>query len=255
MRIFIIFCLLLIIHGIPVLSQEERRQNREHPGFSERLAEREQMVHDGIEGYPIYPVTDAKVLQAMRRVPRHLFVPEEYRDLAYRNTPMYIGYNQTISQPYIVAHMSELLRLKTEYRVLEIGTGSGYQAAILAELCDHVYTIEIIPELGRRAEKLLKELGYEQVHVRIGDGYKGWPDEAPFDRISVTCAPEDIPEPLLDQLAPGGRMVIPVGAQSGIQFLVEVRKDRKGSITQKEYYPVRFVPMTGKSADSQEDQK
>jgi len=154
-----------------------------------------------------------------------------------------------------VAHMSELLRLKTEYRVLEIGTGSGYQAAILAELCDHVYTIEIIPELGRRAEKLLKELGYEQVHVRIGDGYKGWPEEAPFDRIIVTCAPEDIPEPLLDQLAPGGRMVIPVGAQSGIQFLVEVRKDRKGSITQKEYYPVRFVPMTGKSADSQEDQK
>jgi len=228
-------------------SQEARTQNTEHPGFSERVAERQQMVHDGIEGYPIYPVTDPRVLQAMRRVPRHLFVPEEYRDLAYRNTPLFIGYNQTISQPYIVAHMSELLNLKPEHRVLEIGTGSGYQAAVLAELCNHVYTIEIVPELGRRAEKLLKDLGYDQVHVRIGDGYEGWPEAAPFDRIIVTCAPENIPGPLRDQLAPGGRMVIPVGTQLGAQYLVEVRKDRKGSITKKEYYPVRFVPMTGKS--------
>jgi len=247
MRTFITLCLVLIVHGIPLQSQEARTQNTEHPGFSERVAERQQMVHDGIEGYPIYPVTDPRVLQAMRRVPRHLFVPEEYRDLAYRNTPLFIGYNQTISQPYIVAHMSELLNLKPEHRVLEIGTGSGYQAAVLAELCNHVYTIEIVPELGRRAEKLLKDLGYDQVHVRIGDGYEGWPEAAPFDRIIVTCAPENIPGPLLDQLAPGGRMVIPVGTQLGAQYLVEVRKDRKGSITKKEYYPVRFVPMTGKS--------
>jgi protein-L-isoaspartate(D-aspartate) O-methyltransferase len=249
MRTFITICLILIMYGIPVLSQEERRQNSEHPGFSERVAEREQMVHDGIERYPYFPVTDSRVLQAMRRVPRHLFVPEEYRALAYRNSPLYIGYNQTISQPYIVAHMSELLRLKPEHRVLEIGTGSGYQAAVLAELCNNVYTIEIVPQLGRRAEKLLKDLGYDQVHVRIGDGYEGWPEAAPFDRIIVTCAPENIPGPLLDQLAPGGRMVIPVGAQLGTQYLVEVRKDRKGSITQREYYPVRFVPMTGKSAE------
>ena len=247
MRFFITLCLVFIIQGTTVLSQEGRKQKSEHPGFSERVAEREQMVRDGIERYPIYPVTDTRVLQAMRRVPRHLFVPEEYRDLAYRNTPLYIGYDQTISQPYIVAHMSELLRLKPEHRVLEIGTGSGYQAAVLAELCDHVYTIEIIPELGRRAEKLLNELGYNQVHIRIGDGYEGWPEAAPFDRIIVTCAPEDIPGPLLDQLVPGGRMVIPVGAQIGTQYLVEVKKDRKGNITQKEYYPVSFVPMTGKS--------
>lgn len=247
MRFFITLCLVFIIQGTTVLSQEGRKQKSEHPGFSERVAEREQMVRDGIERYPIYPVTDTRVLQAMRRVPRHLFVPEEYRDLAYRNTPLYIGYDQTISQPYIVAHMSELLRLKPEHRVLEIGTGSGYQAAVLAELCDHVYTIEIVPELGRRAERLLKDLGYDRVHVRIGDGYEGWPEAAPFDRIIVTCAPENIPEPLLDQLAPGGRMVIPVGAQHRTQYLVEVRKDRKGSITRKEYYPVRFVPMTGKS--------
>jgi protein-L-isoaspartate(D-aspartate) O-methyltransferase len=205
------------------------------------------MVKQGIENYPYHPVKDPRVLKAMRRVPRHLFVPKEYSDLAYRNSPLFIGYNQTISQPYIVAHMSELLDLKPEHRVLEIGTGSGYQAAVLAELCRHVYTIEIVAPLGRRAGSLLKELGYNWVKVRIGDGYRGWPEEAPFDRIIVTCAPDKIPKTLLDQLVPGGRMVIPVGGQFETQYLVEVNKDKRGRISKKEHYPVRFVPMTGES--------
>jgi protein-L-isoaspartate(D-aspartate) O-methyltransferase len=183
----------------------------------------------------------------MRRVPRHLFVPEEYQDLAYRNSPLLIGHKQTISQPFIVAHMSELLELEPGHKVLEIGTGSGYQAAVLGELCHHVYTIEIVVPLGKKAEKLLKELGYTQVQVRIGNGYEGWPEAAPFDRIIVTCAPEKIPQALLDQLAPGGRMVIPVGGQYETQYMVEVTKDKKGRISKKEHYPVRFVPMTGKS--------
>jgi protein-L-isoaspartate(D-aspartate) O-methyltransferase len=223
--------------------------SQDHPGFSDRVPEREQMVKDGIENYPYQPVTDPLVLQAMRRVPRHMFVPEEYQDLAYRNSPLLIGYDQTISQPFIVAHMSELLELKPELRVLEIGTGSGYQAAVLGELCNHVYTIEIVAPLGRKAEKLLKELGYTQVQVRIGNGYEGWPEAAPFDRIIVTCAPEKIPQALQDQLAEGGRMIIPVGKQFGTQYMVEVNKDKKGRITQKQHYPVRFVPMTGKSRE------
>ncbi len=231
------------------LSQEILAQNRNHPGFSERVAERDLMVKDGIENYPYQPVEDPKVLLAMRLVPRHLFVPKEYQDLAYRNSPLLIGHNQTISQPFIVAHMSELLELKPEHRVLEIGTGSGYQAAVLGELCKHVYTIEIVAPLGKKATKLLEELGYDQVQVRIGDGYEGWPEAAPFDRIIVTCAPESIPQALLDQLATGGRMVIPVGGQYETQYMVEVTKDKKGRISRKEHYPVRFVPMTGKSEE------
>jgi len=231
------------------LSPDIKAQDRTHPGFSERVEERERLVTTGIENYPHHPVEDPRVLQAMRQVPRHLFIPREYRKQAYRNSPLVIGYNQTISQPFIVAHMSELLELKPEHRVLEIGTGSGYQAAVLGELCDHVYTIEIVAPLGRKAEKLLQALGYDQVQVRIGDGYKGWPEASPFDRIIVTCAPEEIPQPLLDQLAPGGRMVIPVGGQREIQYMVEVSKDRKGRIKQTKHYPVRFVPMTGKSEE------
>lgn len=231
------------------MSLETVAQDRTHPGFSERVAERDLMVKDGIENYPYQPVTDPKVLLAMRLVPRHLFVPQEYQDLAYRNSPLLIGHNQTISQPFIVAHMSELLELKPEHRVLEIGTGSGYQAAVLGELCKHVYTIEIVTPLGKKASKLLQELGYDQVQVRIGNGYEGWPEAAPFDRIIVTCAPEEIPQPLMDQLVPGGRMVIPVGGQMETQYMVVVNKDKKGRISQKKHYPVRFVPMTGKSED------
>ncbi len=249
MRTSLFLIVVLFVGLVSFLSQEILAQNRNHPGFSERVAERDLMVKDGIENYPHHPVEDPKVLLAMRLVPRHLFVPEEYRDLAYRNSPLLIGHNQTISQPFIVAHMSELLELKADHRVLEIGTGSGYQAAVLGELCNHVYTIEIVAPLGRKATKLLKELGYDQVQVRVGDGYEGWPEEAPFDRIIVTCAPESIPQALLDQLATGGRMVIPVGGQFETQYMVEVSKDKKGRISRKEHYPVRFVPMTGKTEE------
>jgi protein-L-isoaspartate(D-aspartate) O-methyltransferase len=245
MRPFHFLSLVLLISLPVLLIPDTIAQDHSHPGFSERVDEREQMVTTGIENYPYQPVKDPLVLQAMRRVPRHLFIPLEYRDLAYRNSPLLIGYDQTISQPFIVAHMSELLELKPEHRVLEIGTGSGYQAAVLGELCKHVYTIEIVAPLGRKATKLLKELGYTQVQVRVGNGYEGWPELAPFDRIIVTCAPEDIPEALLNQLTPGGRMVIPVGKQYGTQYMVVVDKDKKGRISQKEHYPVRFVPMTG----------
>ena len=249
MRTSLFPIVILFVGMAPFLSPEMVGQNPTHPGFSERVEERELMVRDGIENYPYQPVEDPLVLQAMRRVPRHLFVPEEYQDLAYRNSPLLIGHKQTISQPFIVAHMSELLELEPAQKVLEIGTGSGYQAAVLGELCHHVYTIEIVVPLGKKAEKLLKELGYTQVQVRIGNGYEGWPEAAPFDRIIVTCAPEKIPQALLDQLAPGGRMVIPVGGQYETQYMVEVTKDKKGRISKKEHYPVRFVPMTGKSKE------
>lgn len=228
-------------------SQDDPVSVRDHPAFGERVKERESMVRTGIANYPYNPVRDPRVLKAMRRVPRHAFVPETYRRQAYVNSPLYIGYDQTISQPYIVAHMTEMLDLEPDHKVLEIGTGSGYQAAVLAELCNHIYTIEIVRPLGERARELLRSLGYNNVRVRIGDGYEGWPEEAPFDRIIVTCAPDDIPQPLIDQLAMGGRIVIPVGKQHQIQYMVEVTKDRRGRISRKRHYPVRFVPMTGKA--------
>jgi len=221
----------------------------QHPAFTERVEERAKMVEQSIENYPYQPVRDPRVLQAMRRVPRHAFVPEEYQEVAYRNNPLPIGYGQTISQPFIVAHMSELLEIRKDHKVLEIGTGSGYQAAVLGELCDSVFTIEIIEPLGQRAANLLAELGYSNLHVRIGDGYAGWPEQAPFDRIIVTCAPEDIPVPLQQQLAKGGRLVIPVGEPGGTQHMVVVTKNLQGKLSQARYYPVRFVPMTGKAAE------
>jgi protein-L-isoaspartate(D-aspartate) O-methyltransferase len=249
MRPFLLLPRIVFVSLACLLLQDTVAQDRSHPGFSERVEERAEMVRTGIENYPYQAVKDPLVLQAMRRVPRHVFVPAEYRDLAYRNSPLLIGYEQTISQPFIVAHMSELLELKPDHRVLEIGTGSGYQAAVLGELCKHVYSIEIVAPLGKKAAKLLKELGYDQVQVRIGNGYEGWPEAAPFDRVIVTCAPEDIPPALLEQLKPGGRMVIPVGRQYGTQYMVEVNKDKKGRFTQKRHYPVRFVPMTGKTKE------
>ena len=187
-------------------------------------------------------VRDTRVLDAMRKVPRHLFVPESQRYSSYNDFPLPIGDGQTISQPYIVAFMTEILDLKPEERVLEIGTGSGYQAAILAELVEEVYTIEIIPNLGKRAQKLLNEMGYENIHVKIGDGYKGWPEKAPFDAVIVTCAPEDIPKALIEQLKEGGRMIIPVGMEGGIQELVRGVKIKDRLKTQ-DVLPVRFVPM------------
>ena len=185
-------------------------------------------------------ITDQRVLDAMLKVERHKFVPKEYQHLAYIDEPLSIGFGQTISQPYIVAKMTELLELNKNDKVLEIGTGSGYQAAILAELCKEVYTIEIIPELAQRAEKLLKELGYKNIFVKVGDGYYGWPEHAPFDKIIVTCAPKEIPQKLVEQLKDGGKMVLPVG--DVFQELVVVEK-HNGVVTKKSVFPVRFVPM------------
>lgn len=219
---------------------------QDNTAFSERVEERQRMVAEYIENYPRLPVKDNAVLAAMRRVPRHAFVPEDLQAYAYENRPLPIGYNQTISQPLIVAHMSELLELNATHKVLEIGTGSGYQAAVLGELCDSVYSIEIIPQLGKRAGAILAELGYDQVRVRIGNGYKGWPEQAPFDRMIVTCAPDDIPEALIEQLKPEGRIIIPVGNPRETQYLVVVKKNKKGEIITEKQYPVRFVPMTGK---------
>ena len=188
-------------------------------------------------------VRDPRVLAAMRKVPRHLFVDPSARSQAYEDHPVPIGNNQTISQPYIVALMTELLELPPKGRVLEIGTGSGYQSAVLAEIASEVYSIEILPELARAAGNKLKELGYTNVEVREGDGYRGWSEHAPFDGILVTAAPERIPQPLLDQLAVGGRMVIPVGGF--FQELKVFTKEKDGHVSEKDIIPVRFVPMTG----------
>ncbi|NIV45674.1 MAG: protein-L-isoaspartate(D-aspartate) O-methyltransferase [Gammaproteobacteria bacterium] len=202
---------------------------------------REAMVTRQIEARGI---RDPAVLAALRRVPRHRFVPEARQDEAYRDHPLPIGHGQTISQPYIVALMTELVEPRPEMKVLEVGTGSGYQAAVLAECVGHVFTIEILPELSRRSSALLAKLGYDNVHTRIGDGYDGWPDEAPFDAIVVTAAPPEIPQPLLEQLAVGGRLVIPVGR--GTQDLVVVTRSERG-FSRRVVTPVRFVPMTGKA--------
>ena len=190
-------------------------------------------------------VDDKLVLEAMKRVPRHEFVPKYLKDQAYVDSPLPIGQGQTISQPYIVAFMTEALQLKGGEKVLEIGTGSGYQAAVLAEIVKEVYTIEIVPELGRQAEKLLKKLGYSNIHVKIGDGYRGWQEHAPYDAVIVTAAPGHIPQPLVDQLKKGGRMIIPVG--EFYQELILITKQADGTIKKKSILPVRFVPMTGEA--------
>ena len=207
----------------------------------ERAAERTAMVERQLVGRDI---RDQRVLDAIRRVPRHLFVPENRRRAAYADQPLPIGLRQTISQPYIVAYMTQALKLHRHDRVLEIGTGSGYQAAILAELVREVFTIEIIPELGQRSRKLLTDLGYQNIHVRVGDGYQGWPDKAPFDAIIVTAAPPKLPQPLLAQLKIGGRMIIPIG--NARQELVFIRRTEKG-YERNTMLPVVFVPMTGEA--------
>jgi len=184
----------------------------------------------------------------MRKVPRHEFVPEDEQHEAYDDRPLPIGHGQTISQPYIVAFMTEALGLKGTEKVLEVGTGSGYQAAVLSGLAKEVFTVEIVEPLGQQAEKVLKKLGYKNVSVRVGDGYRGWREEAPFDAIIVTCAPDAVPEPLVHQLAEGGRMVIPVGPEGKAQQLVLLKK-RHGKMHQQEILPVRFVPMTGEARE------
>lgn len=195
------------------------------------------------------PVTDPAVLAAMRVVPRHRFVPDNMRDNAYVDSPLPIGEGQTISQPYIVARMTELLDVDEDDVVLEVGTGSGYQAAVLGEIVRDVYSIEIVPELGRRAADTLRSLGYDNVHTKIGDGYIGWPEHAPFDGIIVTAAPDHVPQPLIEQLARGGRMVIPVGPEGGIQELLLIDKNEEGAIGRRMVEAVRFVPLTGDRAD------
>ncbi len=186
-----------------------------------------------------------QVLDAMLRVPRHRFVPEDERRYAYQNRPLSIGHNQTISQPYIVALMTDLMALDTGDRVLEVGTGSGYQAAVLAELGVEVYSIEIVEPIARQSAEMLQVLGYERVHVRVGDGYQGWPEHAPFDGVIVTAGASHVPQPLLDQLKPGGRMVIPVGEAFDVQELLLITKDEAGHMHRQQVIPVRFVPLTG----------
>jgi len=182
------------------------------------------------------------VLGAMQKVPRHMFVPANLESIAYYDRPLPIGYDQTISQPYIVAFMSEALDINTGDKILEIGTGSGYQAAVLAEMGMEVWTIEIVPELAKMAQKNLEEAGYSQVNVKCGNGFKGWPDQAPFDAIILTAAPKEIPQTLVEQLITGGTMILPVGPVYSIQKLIKVTKKEKG-IKQKTLLPVRFVPM------------
>ncbi len=186
-----------------------------------------------------------QVLEAMTVVPRHEFVPKELRKYAYQNRPLPIGYGQTISQPYIVAIMTDLLAVSKNDRVLEIGTGSGYQAAVLAELAGEVYSIEIIEPLGNEARNRLQKLQYENVEIRIGDGYYGWEEHAPFDAIMVTAAASHVPPPLIQQLKPGGTMLIPVGSRFTIQQLVLISKDTDGNISSRQILPVMFVPLTG----------
>ena len=218
------------------------RPDHKHPAFKERIEERAKMVDWQIQARD---VKDPNVLKAMRVVPRHAFVREREQRYAYMDHPLPIGYDQTISQPYIVAFMTEALQLKPNSKVLEIGTGSGYQAAVCAEIAQQVYTIEIVEGLAKRATKCLKELGYSNVFVRFGDGFFGWPDEAPFDAIIGTAAAGRIPEPLLEQLKPDGRMILPYGTPRGFQYLVLITKDDKGNLHKRNVMPVAFVPMTG----------
>ncbi len=189
---------------------------------------------------------DEQVLVAMSKVPRHLFVPKAYRRHAYENRPLPIGQGQTISQPYIVAIMTDLLNIQSSDVILEIGTGSGYQAAVLAELAKQVYTIEIIKNLQRSAAERLKNLGYTNIKAKLGDGYYGWQDHAPFDAIIVTAAAGQIPPPLIKQLKPGGKMVIPVGGAFMTQYLILVEKRMNSTLSTRQILPVRFVPLTGK---------
>jgi protein-L-isoaspartate(D-aspartate) O-methyltransferase len=202
---------------------------------------RERMVNEQLASRDI---RSARVLDAMRNVPRHLFVPDEVRASAYADRPLPIGFDQTISQPYIVAYMTEALEVEPTHKVLEIGTGSGYQAAILGVLSKEVYTIEIVEPLATRARQTLKTLGYANVQVRTGNGYLGWPEQAPFDRIMVTAAPDEVPPALVAQLKVGGLMAIPVG--TGVQELRILRKTKSGGMETLRRLPVMFVPMTGK---------
>lgn len=207
---------------------------------------REAMVKYQISDPPDYrdPVKDRKVLKSMLTVPRHLFVREDDISVAYNDYPLPIGYGQTISQPYIVALMTEMLKVEPDHKVLEVGTGSGYQAAILSALVKDVYSVEVVKALGKKASERLENLNYNNIHVKIGDGYYGWEEYAPFDRIIVTCASTLVPPPLIKQLKPGGKMCIPVGGQYTVQYLTMVEKSKSGKVSMHKELPVRFVPLT-----------
>jgi protein-L-isoaspartate(D-aspartate) O-methyltransferase len=225
---------MIIVLGFMALSALSLAQTDKWQPLRERMVET-QIRARGVQ--------NPAVLKAMARVPRHLFVPSDLQPFAYDDRPLPIGLAQTISQPYIVAYMTEALQLVPTHKVLEIGTGSGYQAAVLAEIVKQVHTIEIIPDLTARARAALAAAGYRNVEVRGGNGYRGWPEQAPFDRIIVTAAPPEIPQPLIDQLAAGGIMVVPVGTEH--QEMVIITKTAAG-VTQKRTIPVRFVPMVGR---------
>jgi protein-L-isoaspartate(D-aspartate) O-methyltransferase len=213
---------------------------------AEYASRRREMVDEITRDQPVGARIGAAVREAMATVPRHLFVTPEAQPYAYENRPLSIGHGQTISQPYIVALMTELLQPAKGHRVLEIGTGSGYQAAVLARLVASVYTIEIVEPLATESRERLARLGFANVQVRAGDGYAGWPEQAPFDGIMVTAGAEDVPGPLLDQLKRGGRMVIPVGSRQHVQHLMLIEKGMDGSVTRRKVLPVRFVPFTRK---------
>jgi len=232
--------------------KKPHRPLHKHPAFTQRVKERIKMVNRQIRSRD---VRDPNTLAAMQIVPRHCFVRPAEQPMAYNDHPLPIGFDQTISQPYIVAFMTEALNLKPDSRVLEIGTGSGYQAAVCAEIAKEVYTIEIVEPLAKSAKKRLKELGYPNVFVKAGDGYFGWPEKAPFDAIIGTAAAGRIPEPLMEQLKPGGRMILPHGREWGLQHLVLITKDEKGKVTKKKVMPVRFVPMTGQVQKPQDKPK
>ena len=232
--------LLIITAGLAMtIACGQQNYGTERKALVDELRSESRLAGD----YGAPPLSDA-VLASIGSVPRHEFVPQDLRNEAYRNYPLPIGAGQTISQPYVVALMTELAEVSRDDRVLEIGTGSGYQAAVLAELAGHVYTIEIVDTLGGRAKAVLERLGYDNVTVRIGDGYAGWPDKAPFDAIVVTAAPDEVPQPLIDQLKVGGRMVIPVGRENTVQTLQLLVKGADVALEVTNIIPVRFVPLT-----------
>ncbi len=226
------------------LRDSSEKPVRQLPRSEDRSYERDQMLRHQITSRDI---TDESVLRAMRNVPRHWFVPDDVIDHAYEDRPLPIGHRQTISQPYVVAFMTEALRIEAQSKVLEVGTGSGYQAAVLSEITPHVFTIEIVEPLGKRAMETFESRGYTDIQTRIGDGYRGWPEEAPFDAIIVTCAPGRVPPQLIEQLKPGGRLCIPVTERNQVQWLQLIEKDESGELKVERTMPVRFVPMTGEA--------
>lgn len=241
MKLFQVIFVLVLFSWAPVFTPVIQAQEWNPPQFSEKQSERTAFVNEYIK-----PAINAEqVIQAMESVPRHLFVPHQYRDNAYQDRPLPIGHGQTISQPSLVAMMTEMLKLNHNDKVLEIGTGSGYQVAILSHITPEVYSIEIIEPLGKKVRKRLEQLKYDAIQTKIADGYYGWEQHAPFDAIIVTAAAGHIPPPLIQQLKPGGVMVIPVGSQYETQKLMKVTKSESGKMRTESLMAVRFVPMTG----------